>query len=195
MPFARNDRVRYGPGCYFDFDRLGLVHGRTSIYTDRKSTRLNSSHSQNSYAVFCLKKKSSNKILGVWFNWSRYAQILAPNNKVIPLDLGIVTGPLNPADFGVPVVYASYVTPGYPGGVFSYPISTRPTQTYDASTRLNWTKGKHSFKFGGSYQYASTFSLRNRSRTPFSTYQADFQTVIDELLTGRLDEASRSFGR
>src|SRR2546430_1249464 len=26
---------------------------------DRKSTRLNSSHSQNSYAVFCLKKKTS----------------------------------------------------------------------------------------------------------------------------------------
>src|SRR5206468_9449768 len=25
--------------------------------TDRKSTRLNSSHDQNSYAVFCLKKK------------------------------------------------------------------------------------------------------------------------------------------
>src|SRR2546430_9812772 len=27
--------------------------------SDRKSTRLNSSHSQISYAVFCLKKKSS----------------------------------------------------------------------------------------------------------------------------------------
>src|SRR5688572_32343811 len=27
--------------------------------TDRKSTRLNSSHSQSSYAVFCLKKKTS----------------------------------------------------------------------------------------------------------------------------------------
>src|SRR2546430_13461493 len=27
---------------------------------DRKSTRLNSSHSQISYAVFCLKKKNSN---------------------------------------------------------------------------------------------------------------------------------------
>src|SRR5205085_10099374 len=35
---------RRAPGC-----RLG----------DRKSTRLNSSHSQISYAVFCLKKKSS----------------------------------------------------------------------------------------------------------------------------------------
>src|SRR2546430_10444484 len=29
---------------------------------DRKSTRLNSSHSQISYAVFCLKKKKKNRI-------------------------------------------------------------------------------------------------------------------------------------
>src|SRR5688572_31860665 len=28
------------------------------VHVDRKSTRLNSSHSQISYAVFCLKKKS-----------------------------------------------------------------------------------------------------------------------------------------
>src|SRR5688572_31259376 len=31
--------------------------GRPSGWLDRKSTRLNSSHSQISYAVFCLKKK------------------------------------------------------------------------------------------------------------------------------------------
>src|SRR2546427_8933734 len=30
---------------------------------DRKSTRLNSSHSQISYAVFCLKKKNKHKTL------------------------------------------------------------------------------------------------------------------------------------
>src|SRR2546427_6502416 len=35
-----------------------LVVDETSI--DRKSTRLNSSHSQISYAVFCLKKKKNN---------------------------------------------------------------------------------------------------------------------------------------
>src|SRR2546427_9117836 len=29
---------------------------------DRKSTRLNSSHSQNSYAVFCLKKKKKTEV-------------------------------------------------------------------------------------------------------------------------------------
>src|SRR2546430_15468630 len=31
----------------------------SKIATDRKSTRLNSSHSQISYAVFCLKKKNT----------------------------------------------------------------------------------------------------------------------------------------
>src|SRR6266481_7338329 len=33
-----------------------------SRWTDRKSTRLNSSHSSISYAVFCLKKKKKNNI-------------------------------------------------------------------------------------------------------------------------------------
>src|SRR5688572_31477832 len=35
--------------------------GRRVVYRDRKSTRLNSSHSQISYAVFCLKKKKKKK--------------------------------------------------------------------------------------------------------------------------------------
>src|SRR5205085_9655288 len=35
---------------------MTLAGGLTAV--DRKSTRLNSSHSQNSYAVFCLKKKN-----------------------------------------------------------------------------------------------------------------------------------------
>src|SRR2546421_8413854 len=42
-------------------DVLGRVHpGRMgSAEGDRKSTRLNSSHDQISYAVFCLKKKKN----------------------------------------------------------------------------------------------------------------------------------------
>src|SRR2546428_4321191 len=32
---------------------------RAADSVDRKSTRLNSSHDQNSYAVFCLKKKNN----------------------------------------------------------------------------------------------------------------------------------------
>src|SRR2546430_12506377 len=37
--------------------------GRTLCVRDRKSTRLNSSHSQISYAVFCLKKKIINQMI------------------------------------------------------------------------------------------------------------------------------------
>src|SRR2546430_6707108 len=39
------------------------VSAFTAPQPDRKSTRLNSSHSQISYAVFCLKKKKNNKRL------------------------------------------------------------------------------------------------------------------------------------
>src|SRR2546430_4102849 len=39
-----------------DLPRRGLGQPR-DLRPDRKSTRLNSSHSQISYAVFCLKKK------------------------------------------------------------------------------------------------------------------------------------------
>src|SRR5688572_17158580 len=38
-----------------------LAEGDGHMDKDRKSTRLNSSHSQISYAVFCLKKKKKNK--------------------------------------------------------------------------------------------------------------------------------------
>src|SRR2546428_9184731 len=40
--------------------RYTALHFRFAI--DRKSTRLNSSHDQISYAVFCLKKKKQNEI-------------------------------------------------------------------------------------------------------------------------------------
>src|SRR3712207_7999209 len=35
----------------------GDVHAARAVIEDRKSTRLNSSHANISYAVFCLKKK------------------------------------------------------------------------------------------------------------------------------------------
>src|SRR2546430_6646425 len=55
------ERMRFADGCREagggqdrDRRRLTRVERRRP---DRKSTRLNSSHSQISYAVFCLKKK------------------------------------------------------------------------------------------------------------------------------------------
>src|SRR5438132_9079513 len=40
--------------------RAGEKNGREYFFVDRKSTRLNSSHTVISYAVFCLKKKKIN---------------------------------------------------------------------------------------------------------------------------------------
>src|SRR2546430_13132292 len=49
-----------GPVLFVEVDvhrRLRRDLARVDDFQDRKSTRLNSSHSQISYAVFCLKKK------------------------------------------------------------------------------------------------------------------------------------------
>src|SRR2546430_3558677 len=62
------DRNGVELGSVFDAEFKGVddqPHGRLGrvdvflLREDRKSTRLNSSHSQISYAVFCLKKKKT----------------------------------------------------------------------------------------------------------------------------------------
>src|SRR5688572_32397735 len=50
---------------------LAMVLARLRQLSDRKSTRLNSSHSQISYAVFCLKKKSRSSLRAVRRRQSR----------------------------------------------------------------------------------------------------------------------------
>src|SRR2546427_4315054 len=64
--FPYTTLFRSGPGGAQDLDvdeagrqqRVGSVGPDVHGEGDRKSTRLNSSHSQISYAVFCLKKKT-----------------------------------------------------------------------------------------------------------------------------------------
>src|SRR2546430_12709855 len=56
-------RVRSAVGVGGPGQREGQLSGKLleSTASDRKSTRLNSSHSQISYAVFCLKKKKNTR--------------------------------------------------------------------------------------------------------------------------------------
>src|SRR2546421_6006778 len=51
--------VRYDRICCGQPEPEGLGRKSARSLSDRKSTRLNSSHDQISYAVFCLKKKNS----------------------------------------------------------------------------------------------------------------------------------------
>src|SRR5438270_5745627 len=50
---------RPDPGHALAAGEAGVCH---QFFGDRKSTRLNSSHSQISYAVFCLKKKKKKEV-------------------------------------------------------------------------------------------------------------------------------------
>src|SRR3712207_6069486 len=58
MSSTAEDMVRFGAALL----RSGLLRQRELdlLYRDRKSTRLNSSHANISYAVFCLKNKICN---------------------------------------------------------------------------------------------------------------------------------------
>src|SRR5688572_5381078 len=68
MDEAATPRITSACGFAFSARILAVmtpVESRTNLRSmfglDRKSTRLNSSHSQISYAVFCLKKKKKKK--------------------------------------------------------------------------------------------------------------------------------------
>src|SRR3712207_8303520 len=56
----------FGDEPYFAPRRnAGLPLSQGPAMLDRKSTRLNSSHANISYAVFCLKKKTTIEFLGI----------------------------------------------------------------------------------------------------------------------------------
>ena len=146
-----------------------------------------------------------NKVLESRVGFTRFAQLLGIQNKIDPKSLGMDTGPLSPADFGVPYVYLLPLGyGGYIGGVQGYPITTRPDQTWDWSEHFSWVKGNHTIKLGGNFQRAYTNSLRNNARTGlllgYFTYYASIsktdpiQDSIEELLLGKADNANRAFG-
>src|SRR2546430_4104703 len=58
---GRHRRLVIGRGTAGAVPYFALQMQDAPQLRDRKSTRLNSSHSQISYAVFCLKKKKNNK--------------------------------------------------------------------------------------------------------------------------------------
>src|SRR2546430_3399673 len=60
---------------FVEQENFRFVHERAGEREDRKSTRLNSSHSQISYAVFCLKKKNSISALQPLRNQSEFGRM------------------------------------------------------------------------------------------------------------------------
>jgi hypothetical protein len=138
---------------------------------------------------------SSTSLLEARVGYNRFSQTIGINNQIDPASLGLNTGPLDQADFGVPAVYMG--TFGYIGGVGGYPITTSPTQTYDVSGALTQTRGQHTLKVGGNYQLGKNHSVRNRARSVFTVAGGGSFDDVDSLvglLLGRFDSARRSFG-
>jgi hypothetical protein len=137
---------------------------------------------------------SNRTLLETRFGFNLFSQTLEPNNKIDPKTLGINTGPLDAADLGVPGVTTPF---GHIGGVGGYPITTAPTTTTQVSVALTHTRGQHTMKMGGSWDYAYNRSVRNQART---TLTANGRTSNDVdalvgLLLARFETAARSFGQ
>src|SRR2546430_11477012 len=75
-------RDRRGLAAIFDPQHAASFR-RAEERLDRKSTRLNSSHSQISYAVFCLKKKKKNN------KHERPSEGSSMREKLIPTDAAL----------------------------------------------------------------------------------------------------------
>src|SRR5690348_18142066 len=74
--FRSGRRYRLAPrACPDRVARAGDVDGPARRPADRKSTRLNSSHPSNSYAVFCSKNKKHRK------------KRMPDNNRLVWIDL------------------------------------------------------------------------------------------------------------
>src|SRR5436305_9925713 len=61
FPYTTLFRSGLPSGCHRAGDRTARCAAAGSPAPDRKSTRLNSSHVRNSYALSCLKKKKRNR--------------------------------------------------------------------------------------------------------------------------------------
>src|SRR5215203_463957 len=89
FPYTTLFRSSIRPGQGADRGHVGHVaraRRRAGRLEDRKSTRLNSSHAKNSYAVFCLKKKTFAPM------WSPPPNVTCARARCSTVKAGIVSG-------------------------------------------------------------------------------------------------------
>src|SRR2546430_9653940 len=98
ITLSRPPNILFGQKAFHeaDFEVDAVYEDPAGIaYRDRKSTRLNSSHSQISYAVFCLKKKKFAKVaqnVGIrkfaevpsTLFFAEYPETIPPSNSTPP---------------------------------------------------------------------------------------------------------------
>jgi len=97
------------------------------------------------------------------FGFSNFWQkIQALDHGSDPLTtFGLNTGVTNPLNFGLPEIDIS----GFNqlGSDSGWPLFTTPNRTFQVADNVSYTRGAHTFKFGGEIRRGSTDNVRNRA--------------------------------
>ena len=96
--------------------------------------------------------------------WNRFWQkITTADDGVNPTDYGINTGVVDPVNFGMPTIRIDGFNNPTLGGNRSWPLYTTPNETLQFADNISWSRGEHTFRFGGEFRHGATDNLRDRS--------------------------------
>src|SRR5712664_136774 len=124
------------------------------------------------------------------FGYDRFWQaILTVDHAANPATVyGINTGVTDPVNFGMPEIDVDGFNPL--GGNHGWPLLTTPNQTYQGLDNISYTRGKHTFRFGGEFRHGITDNTRDRygkGRVRFAG--SELSTLCDCLPGGRASTA------
>ena len=136
---------------------------------------------------------SDHAVLEARVGYNRFWNPIVVNNSIDPASLGINTGPLDVANFGVPAVTTPF---GNIGGAAGYPIFVTPSTDWSLAGSLTQTLGSHTVKIGGSWDRMYNQSIRDQARTSLTANgrTSDPVDALVGILLARFEQASRSFG-
>ena len=133
---------------------------------------------------------NSSWINDVRFSYNRFDEKIAPvDSNVNPTTYGINTGITDPRLFGFPRINPGTSEFNYLGGNSSWPLWTTPSHTENYSDTASYTKGRHTFRFGGVFSNGGVNYLRateGRGRVDFHH--------LEDFLTANVRDWSLQYG-
>ena len=112
------------------------------------------------------------------FSYNRFYEKIAPvDANVSPATYGLNTGVTDPRLFGFPRINPDENTFNYLGGNSSWPLWTTPSRTETYSDTATYSRGKHSFRFGGTFTHGDV----NYYRAGNGRGQVQFDSLSDYL--------------
>jgi hypothetical protein len=126
------------------------------------------------------------------FGYNRFWQtILTVDNTKDPLGTyGINTGATAP-NLGMPtIVISGFGSNSAPtlGGNRGWPLETIPNETFVFADSVSYTRGRHTFRFGGEFRHGKTDNLRNREGKGQVTFGGGSaftgSTALEDFLAG-----------